>query len=620
MADSLFLPREVEQNLYDRLSGVEITFGGKKDEKSVVIPSMFIRMPDLFDSAISACTTVAEAHAESQKDNQTTLDKYLAVHVPDLHKLLEYEAILEELWKFTDALAELIREKKNSIWSFIIRNSYRPTMLREQFDFIIGNPPWLSYRYISDPDYQNEIKKRAVTKYKIAPKSQKLFTQMELATVFLAHSMATFAKKDGHLAFVMPRSVLSADQHRNLITRKYSPEARFQLTGYWDMWGVAPLFNVPCCVLFAKRYPLPGSSKEVLPVVEWAGNLSARDVNWEAAKGRLTHEEKKGRVIYLGSRAALSTAPGATAPSNPSDYAKVFKQGATILPRNFYFVRVTDFDGVPDPTRQYWAETDPEQAVEAKPPYDDVDMKGMVEGRFLFTTALSRHVLPFVHFPPATIVLPVTSNDGELSVIKADELIETGYREFGTWMQTTEELWNTKRGDKAGKQTIYERLDYQGELTNQSLKHRHLVLYNAAGTNVSATYFDRHDYPTFVVEHKLYWAAFSNVHEAHYVVALLNSDTANQAIKPFQSTGLMGERDIEKKLLELPFPIFDQDNKTHRRLSELGVKAREAATKALKSGTFPATTLLARQRGFIRTHVESKLKEIDDLVTELLNK
>ena len=70
-------------------------------------------------------------------------------------------------------------------------------MLKGQFDFIIGNPPWLSYRYISDPEYQDEIKRRAVERYKIAPKSQKLFTQMELATVFLAHSMAMFANVNG---------------------------------------------------------------------------------------------------------------------------------------------------------------------------------------------------------------------------------------------------------------------------------------------------------------------------------------------------------------------------------------------------------------------------------------
>jgi type I restriction-modification system DNA methylase subunit len=330
LADALFLPREVEQSLYEKLSGVEITFGGKKDEKQVVVPDMLIHSPELFDDAIAACTSIAEEHAKTKKDTRKTMEKYLSIHVPDLSKLLEYEKILDALWSFTEGLTELIREQKNTIWSFIIRNSYRPAMLKGQFDFIIGNPPWLSYRFISDPEYQQEVKARAVERYRIAPKHQKLFTQMELGTVFLAHSMATFANPDARLGFVMPRAVLNADQHQNLILRKYSSNAMLRLTGYWDLWDVQPLFNVPACVLFAKRDPLPGSAKDKLPVLEWEGKLPGRDVNWDVAKTRLHKTEKEGRVIYLGTRAALSTVPGATSPSKPSKYQEVFKQGATI--------------------------------------------------------------------------------------------------------------------------------------------------------------------------------------------------------------------------------------------------------------------------------------------------
>ncbi len=46
--------------------------------------------------------------------------------------------------------------------------------------------------------------------------------------------------------------------------------------------------------------------------------------------------------------------------------------------------------------------------------------------------------------------------------------------------------------------------DYQGKLTAQSLRQQHLVLYNAAGTNVSAAYFTRgKEQIPFVVDHKL---------------------------------------------------------------------------------------------------------------------
>lgn len=622
LADSLFLPREVEQDLYEKLSGVEITFGGKKNEKVVVVPDMLIHSPELFDAAIAACAKVAEEHAEKKRDTKDTLDKYLSVHVPGLHKVLEYPDILAALWGFTESLAELIREKKNSIWSFIIRNSYRPAMLKEQFDFIIGNPPWLSYRFISDPDYQDEIKRRALDKYRIAPKAQRLMTQMELATVFLAHCMATFARRgESRLGFVMPRGVLNADQHQNLILRKYSTDAKLKLTGYWDLWDVMPLFNVPACVLFAVRSTLNGTPKDVLPVLEWSGHLPARDVNWEVAKSRLMVTKKDGRVIYLGTRAALSTAPGGTAPSKPSKYQKAFKQGATIVPRSIYFVKVTDLDGKVDADRLYWVETEPEQAKEAKPPYDKVNKSGNVEGRFIYSSAVAKHLLPFRLLEPVPVVLPILLKHGLISVREVKQLNDDGFRHLGEWMQDAENIWNEKREAKAGKQNIYERLDYQRELTSQELSHRYLVLFNKSGTNVSATVFDRseHQIP-FIVDYTLYWASFSSEAEADYITAIINSSIVNLAIKPFQSTGLLGERDVTKKVLELPIPTYNHEDKKHVKISELGAKAREAAVEIVKSGEFPINSSIARQRGFVRTRLKKDLQEIDALVARLLSK
>jgi type I restriction-modification system DNA methylase subunit len=619
LADSLFLPKEVEEDLYQNLSGVEITYGGKKNQKTVIMPQMLIHSPEVFDEAVAACTAIAEEHAKTKNDTRSTMAKHLAHVVPELSKLLEYQKILGALWEFTEGLAQLIRDRNNSIWSFIIRNSYRPAMLKERFDFIIGNPPWLSYRYISDPDYQDEIKQRAVSKYRIAPKSQKLFTQMELATVFLAHSMGTFANSTARLGFVMPRSVLSADQHQNLILRKYSSEARFKLTGYWDLWDVVPLFNVPACVLFAKRDPLAGNPKDKLPVKEWRGKLPGRDVSWEKAKKYIKADDKEGRVIYLGSRAALSTAPGAKSPGQPSKYQAIFRNGATIYPRSFFFVRVRDLNGAPEPETQYWAETDPEQARDAKAPYDAVKLEGFVNGRFLFSSAIAKHVVPYAVLTPATVALPLSVKNGALSVISSDALTQEGYREFGAWLKKAEDIWIAKSDQKLDRMSLLESLDYQAKLTSQTLTHRHLVLYNAAGTNVSAAYFDREAHPLpFVVDHTLYWAAFIDPLEPDYVVAVLNSETANQAIKPFQSTGLLGQRHIHKKLLDLPIPVFDKRDSKHVKLSELGAVAREEARKALTAGEFPINSNIARQRGFIRTQLTAELKEIDRLVAALL--
>ena len=89
------------------------------------------------------------------------------------------------------------------------------------------------------------------------------------------------------------------------------------------------------------------------------------------------------------------------------------------------------------------------------------------------------------------VVVPVEQQDGSLKVRTAADLRADGYREFARWMQSAEDFWNALRKDKAARQSLYDRLDYQRELTIQNLRHRRLVLYNAPGTNISATYVDR---------------------------------------------------------------------------------------------------------------------------------
>lgn len=339
---------------------------------------------------------------------------------------------------------------------------------------------------------------------------------------------------------------------------------------------------------------------------------------WTTVKDRFSIAKGDARVIWLGNRCALSVESGAKSQTRSSAYAKAFKQGATIVPRNLYFVTVDGLDGVPDPDRTYYARTSEESAKESKPPYRDVRMQGNVEGRFLFSTAIARHVLPFVLLEPAPIVLPLEEHHGAYHTLTTSELRRKGYRDFAKWMEQAEEIWNEKRGAKTSH-TLLEWLDYSGKLTSQSPAHRHLVLYNASGTNVAATPIDNAKLPLgFIVDTTLYWIAVRDSSEAHYLAAVLNSAGVNDAIKPFQSTGLLGERHIHKKVLDVPILVFSSENIVHRKLSELGKEAHKQAAALVHDRNFPVGSSLARQRAFIRTALADTLAEIDGLVRKLL--
>ena len=611
LADALFLPTEVQTSLLNG-SEIEIRFGLKKDYK-FYLPSSVLAVPGLFDDAIGIATRLSESHALNKGESVESLRKSLQRGLTDVARVLNLDVLATALWEYVESLAQLIRDRQNSIWAFIIKHGYRPALLRNRFDLILGNPPWLSYRYISDPEYQAEVKKRAVGQYAIAPKEQKIFTQMELASVFLIHSLATFGKVGSNLAFVMPRSIMTADQHGPLRLRNYT--ANVALTGLWDLFDVRPLFNVPSCVLIAEKIKPLGSKRpgKALPALVWEGQLGHRNLDWAQASELLTSRKKVAKVVRLGKRSALTTLGLALDRALPSSYLKKFRQGATIVPRNFYFVEINN-EGQPiKPDGIYWAETDSEQAKDAKAPYKDILLSGQVEGEFLFRTAISKNVLPFAIIDLPLVILPVVIDKKGPRAWSERELKNEGFRNCGDWMGKASEHWNRSRERKAGRQSVCQRLDYQRGLTSQDLSAPHIVLYNAAGTNLSAAVFSRKDCPqTFFVDHKLYYFTTQKRAEAEYLAAILNSRIVNLLIKPFQSVGLQGERDIHKKVLELPIPLFDDRKAEHVALAKLGEEARKRAAKTVASARdegWPGG--LARRRAIVREGLGNVLDRID---------
>lgn len=622
MADALFVPREVGA-LFAGTS-MEVNF----EDKRVVFPASIVKDPELFDAGIHAATKVAEDHAKTRAESHKTLAVYIKRHAVALHTHPDGEKMTAALWDFADKLAALIRADRDSIWSFIVRNTFRPAMLAGRFDFILGNPPWLSYRYISDPEYQERVKQLAVGHYQIAPPDQHLLTQMELATLFLVHVLQRYGTKTARLGFVMPRSILSAAQHTNWRTRQYR-NATSTLDAYWDLMDVRPLFNVPTCAVFASnKGNFVATDTYSVPARTFEGRLPDRNLRATEADRHLTVTDGTGRLIWMGEQNALDTGSGgAAAVSAGSPYADLFTQGATLVPRNFYFVTAPDMPAKPDPDGVYWCATDQEQAKEAKEPWKAVRMEGEVEGRFFFTTIISKHVLPFYILPPADVVLPVDVLEPEegvrgeggrrqLVMVKPDDLRKQGFRAAAKWFGEVERKWQAGRGAKSD-QSANEWLDWSGKLTCQDPAAPFRVVYNAAGTDVSAARvptggrFDR-----LIVEHKLYHMACRLATEAAYVAAVLNSMCLNDAIKPFQSRGLMGPRDVEKKVLELPIPMFDAAIGTHRELADLGAAAA-AKVAAANLGQMPGT--LAKRRAAARTVAGGELGRIDAIVQRLLS-
>jgi hypothetical protein len=156
-------------------------------------------------------------------------------------------------------------------------------------------------------------------------------------------------------------------------------------------------------------------------------------------------------------------------------------------------------------------------------------------------------------------------------------------------------------------------LNYQNKLTGQFPIPPIRFCYTKAGNAIAAAVVtDLHT----VIDHKLYWAACLSAEEARYLEAVFNSETLNVRVRPLQSRGLFGPRDVDKYVFQLPIPPFDRDRPLHRRLAAAAAIAEEVA------GSVPLPTDIdfkaARHR--VREAIEGHGvgDEIEELTTSLL--
>ncbi|MBI2858286.1 MAG: N-6 DNA methylase [Chloroflexi bacterium] len=503
-------------------------------------------------------------------------------------------------------MRKLVKQGRDTIWTFILKNYYRPAYLsRNRFDIVAGNPPWLSYRFITEPDYQAQVKRLILSYGLLGKKDVKLFTHMELATLFYVLSTDAYLKKDGVISFVMPRSVLTGSkQHKHFqeFLQSYQLPPTY-LRSVIDVEGVSPLFKVPACVLISKKY---GKAEPVV-VTTLDGKLKFKNCRWGEAKAHLTISAKKIRADKL-----FLPAP------TPSEYLKHMKEGATLVPRSLWFVQpIESIYGMNQAKPAL--ETHPEAERTAKKPWLNIHLEGEVEAQYLYATMLGRQLLPFGYTELGLVVLPMEDKPTGLSMVNKEMALGRGHSGLKEWLVKAEKLWDANK-KKGNKSTVYDWLDYVGKLTSQHPTGFHTVLYNRAGTNLASCVIPPKlskaglTFKGFAADADTYYYQTKDPNEAHYLCAFLNAAYVDQAIKPHQTKGQWGERDIHRRPFEyVPIPKFDCKDGQHQKLAELSKNCHQTVKGMKLEGNS-----IGHLRGKVRKALSQELSEIDDLVQGIL--
>jgi type I restriction-modification system DNA methylase subunit len=512
---------------------------------------------------------------------------------------------------------------RDTIWKFIVSNLYKPYFLADKFDYIIGNPPWFTYSSVKNEEYQAVLNQLAI-KYAVKPKQVANFPHLEIASIFLAYCSNYFLKDSGKLAFVLPRSFFNADHHDNT---RAGIATGFKLTEIWDLQDVSPLFRIPSCVLFTEKHNNMQRSLKAsgLSGIQFAGRLRLHNCNIEQAKEKLTETKQKWFYATQGKTSAFSLNK-TKKQKGENPYKKRFKQGATIVPRAFYFVDLDQQQPDDFEDRIINIKTAKAVKADAKAPWKGLKFSGRIESRFVFRSALTKSILPYALYKPALVVLPLFVNveNGNkcLRMARSSEILNQGYMYASKWFANAERIWDISKTQNNKAITASQYVNWHNKLTDQNLNARFLVLYNASAKDANAMVVDRQDIDLeLIVESKAY-VTYTNVEtEAFYIASFLNSSIPNELMKDFQTRGLFGARDVHKKILDIYFPAFDASDASHIELARL-CKHCHTKTSQYLSDNPPVEGMSSMQLGKLRLEIKEHLLEerasIDTIVKRLI--
>ena len=510
-------------------------------------------------------------------------------------------------------LKQLHDENRDHIWAYYTRNLVRPlTLARQKVDVIVGNPPWIDYNKTASI-LRTELERQSKNLYGIW-QGGRYATHQDVAGLFFARCIALYLKDGGAIGMVMPHSALQTGQYAKWRTGKWTDRQKFFTLAVdfthraaWDLERLEPntFFPVPASVVFAKRL---GTGVEGKP-------LSGEVERWRGAAGSADVYREKVPITDT------STVGG-------SPYAVHSMQGAVIVPRRLFFVEEVENTAIIAAGQTVTVQ--PRLGSSDKEPWRSLDLAAIsnqtIEKQHIFEVHLGETIVPYAILEPLKAALPLKQTETKVA---SDPDGPGGINPAGL-QQRMRDRWNTVSSlwehnkTAATKLDLLGQLDYYGKLSAQlewqtnSAGRPVRVVYTSAGEPTASILSNK----ASLVDYKLFWVACKSEEEAHYLLAVINSDALWEAVAPFMSKGQFGARDLQKHLWKLPIPEFDPANALHAKISVAGQTATECAALVLDQVRIerdpnPSVTIARRElRKWLRSSPEGKA--VEDVVSRLL--
>ena len=471
-------------------------------------------------------------------------------------------------------LQKLHDQGRNHVWTYYIRNMVRPVSLsHSKVDVVIGNPPWLNYRNTSNI-LRDALVQQSRNNYDIWA-GGRYAAQQDVAGLFFARSVDLYLREGGKIGMVMPHSALQAGQYSRWRSGNWQATHNGHTVAVnlgiklpWDLEQLDPndFFPVPASVVFGER----------MSVADRGTPLPRRVERWLGATG--TDAVRREDVSLFDA----SDAEG-------SPYRDYSLQGSTIMPRCLFFVHEIENTALIQAPRS--VTVNPRRGSQDKRPWNNLNL-ALITGTTLgeehaFDVHLGETIVPYTTLAPLKALLPVKQGDSDLPIdeggIGGVNIYRLEWRMRVRW-RIINALWEENKSPN-NRLNLLGRLDFYRNLSSQLSWQRFpgqrpiRVVYAGSGRATAAILHD----DKAIVDYKLFWVTCATMQEAHYLVAIINSDVLYEAVQPLMTRGQFGPRDLQKHLWRLPIPEFDADDPLHTAIADSGAAAAQGAQTRLRA-------------------------------------
>lgn len=488
-----------------------------------------------------------------------------------------------------DKLYVLHRSGKDSFWPIILRNSFAPTMIGNKFDYVVGNPPWITWKSMSKSYREGTL--AIWQSYGIFEKNayDKKTTHDNFGMAVTYVAIDQYLKNNGTMVFLLPAAFLKSTKggegFRKLKIIRNGQDIPFAIDCVHDFSGVK-LFTVPTvAVKLIKGKKMEYPMKEYY-MYEQIGRKSKIDSHrdWAYVSQMITSQK------YIAQPVDLNDIQSAWLTLHDAGFAnKVLDQTKPRFYRGRKGIEPAGAKGVyilktPIKERDGYVKIENDITRQRRQDIKDKGVhRGTIEETFVYPMLGGRNISKWrvksneFMLVPHSILHKYGIPEKELARIAPETFLWLSYYR--------EELLETRiLNGKFFNVKIHPfyRLDNVGEYTYAPYK----VLWKEQTGSMSAVVVSTYlksipgaDPLLFskdkiiVVDSKVLMLDVYNEMEAYYVCGIINSPNVIEVVDGY---AISTNRGVDV-LKYIAIPKYDSDNKLHARIAQLSKEIHDLA-------------------------------------------